>query len=160
MSIQELTDRFISDVDNVILAKSVARSLEQIRYERKLYANDIKTKLTVSLDESNISMDYEIILPYSLGDIGNFLNHNEKVFKVETDGKVIITNFAAEIKANKLCITNTIQKLKDSPNLIVYFGDSQLTQFDYLIDKFEQLHDQSVVLLKCYQRINENKTIA
>lgn len=160
MSTQEMTDRFISDVDNVILAKSVARSQEQIRYERQLYAKDIRAKWNVSLDESNISMDYHIILPYSLGHIGNFLNHNEKVFKVETDGKVSIPDFAAEIKANKQYITDTIQKLKDGANLIIYFGDSQVTQFDYLVEKLDELHGQSEVLLRCYQRIKENKAVA
>lgn len=152
----ELTERLIDDLQKSIRAKNIARSREQLRTAMMTYARD-SIKSDFSIEESWISLTCDITLSYNLGDLSQFINHDEQLVSYKSGDKVELQSFLNQVEQNKDKIVATFQKLSDSPNLIAVFGQVQQTLFSYLKQKLDYLHDEALSVDNCYKRIIENK---
>lgn len=153
----DLIERLIGDLEKFIRAKSIARNRDQLRADMLINLTDFKRASNFSLEEGWISLTCDITIPYDLGDLSQFINHDEQLVLFKSGDKVHLSEFLIQLIENKSKIAAIFQKLNDSPNLVVVFGQQQETLFSYLKRKLDDLHNEALSVDHCYMKIAKSR---
>jgi len=154
MTGQELTKRLINDIENVLKAKSKARTTEEILNDFKANVLTPEKRSSTSSEEMNIATLYQFSISGELGNITQFIKHfNNQLISYSKGDNIDIRKYLEEVKSNKEEIINTFQRIIDDTNLVTYDGHSMTPLSNLLYERLGYLHNAANSAIATYNTI-------
>ncbi len=157
MTGEELTSRLINDLEEVVRAKSIARSQEQIMADIAFYASNPSTESNFNIGESWIALTCDISLPGELARFTQLINLNEKIISYNKDDKVDISYYLNQIMENKNKIAVMIEQIKDNNNHRFVTGQNSQPLFDLIKERADYIHSEAISVDNCYIKLKNSR---
>ena len=157
MTGSELTEQLIEDINICIQAQGISRINDQLKRDFAIYTKDRHFNLDYSIEESWISMSFDITIPYALSDLTQLINIGETVLNFKNGEKADVNNYLAELITNKQKVSEIFQKIKDNKSLIFITSQYQQPLFTLLEDKLNNIHREAQMMNNCYKFLIEKK---